>query len=119
MPTWAAPFETSADLGFHFVPALLLTLDLLLLSPPWPTTTVASVRTLVTSTAFAFAYWFWVELCYAHNGFYPYPIFEALSTPWRVVLFAFSGCLMTASAFGLRAAYGWVNGVEMGKVKGL
>ena len=119
MPTWAPPLETSADLGFHFVPVLLLTLDLLLLSPPWPTTTVASVRTLVISIAFAFAYWFWVELCYAHNGFYPYPIFAALNTPWRVVLFAFSGCLMTASAFGLRAAYGWVNGVEMGKVKGL
>ncbi|OCL01593.1 hypothetical protein AOQ84DRAFT_218076 [Glonium stellatum] len=117
MPTWAPPLETSADLGFHFAPAFLLTLDLLLLSPPWPSSTLASAKTLVISTAFAFAYWFWVELCYTHNGFYPYPLFTALSTPWRVALFAFSGVLMTASAFGLRATYGWVNGVEMRKAK--
>jgi len=80
---------------------------------------LASAQTIVTSTALAFAYWFWVELCYSHNGFYPYPLFAALNTPQRIGLFAFSGGLMSASAFGLRAAYGWVNGVEMtGKGKG-
>ncbi|OCK82733.1 hypothetical protein K432DRAFT_380136 [Lepidopterella palustris CBS 459.81] len=118
MPAWAPPLIPLADLGFHFNPSFLLAFDFIFLSPPWPTTAMASVRTLVISTLVAFTYWFWIELCYSHNGFYPYPIFSMLDTKWRIMLFAFSGCLMTGSAFGLRSLYGWVNGYDIEKVKG-
>ena len=103
------------DLCFHLFPAVLLTADALLLSPPWPTTPInpqAPLITLVSSTTLAFAYWFWIELCYARNGFYPYPIFELLSTVQRVGLFAVSGITMWFVGAGLRALYAWVNGLE-------
>jgi hypothetical protein len=77
-----------ADLGFHrtdilpthipevgltatVFPSLLLSLDALFLSPPWPTTPVnprASLLSLISSIGIAFLYWFWIELCYSRNG---------------------------------------------------
>lgn len=103
------------DLTFHFFPALVLTLDTTLLSPPWPSSPMnpnAPLIMLVTSTAIAFSYWWWIELCFAHNGFYPYPLFELLTTTQRVGLFAMSGATMWVVGGGLRALYAWVNGYE-------
>lgn len=103
------------DLGFHLVPAIVLILDNLLLSPPWPslpTNPQAPFIMLVSSTVIAFAYWYWIELCYSHNGFYPYPIFGILTTVQRVGLFAISGATMWAVGGALRAVYAYINGFE-------
>lgn len=54
-----------ADVGFHAMPAILLTIDLLLLSPPW---TINALPALGLSSALAVAYWAWVEQCYKYNG---------------------------------------------------
>lgn len=105
----------SADIGFHLTPAVLLSFDNLFLSPPWPTAPInplASMITLVMSTVIAFLYWFWIELCYSHNGFYPYPIFALLTTPQRIGLFAASGITMWAAGSALRWLYRVLNGVE-------
>ena len=53
------------DMGFHLAPAVLLSLDLVLLSPPW---TIPAYGIMAISTVIAFAYWYWVELCFSHNG---------------------------------------------------
>lgn len=53
------------DMGFHLAPAVFLTLDLILFSPPW---TIPAYGTMALSTVLAFAYWYWVELCFSHNG---------------------------------------------------
>lgn len=103
------------DLGFHLIPAIVLTLDNLFLSPPWPsmpTNPQAPMIMLVTSTAIAFAYWCWIELCYSYNGFYPYPIFSILSTVQRIGLFALSGAAMWAMGGALRASFAYINGFE-------
>jgi hypothetical protein len=103
------------DLTFHFFPALLLTLDTLLLSPPWPSSPMnpnAPLISLVTSTAIAFLYWWWIEVCYSYNGFYPYPVFALLTTAQRIGLFAMSGATMWVVGGALRAAYAWTNGFE-------
>ncbi|CAO2648997.1 Nn.00g099460.m01.CDS01 [Neocucurbitaria sp. VM-36] len=103
------------DLGFHLVPAVVLTLDAILLSPPWPTMPMnpqAPMIMLVASTSIAFVYWWWIELCYSHNGYYPYPLFEMLTTLQRVGLFALSGTTMWVVGGALRALYAWVNGYE-------
>ncbi|KAF5025292.1 hypothetical protein F66182_2625 [Fusarium sp. NRRL 66182] len=97
------------DIGFHLAPAVLLTLDLVLLSPPW---TIPTYAVMAISTVVAFAYWYWVELCFSHNGWYPYPLFELLSTSQRVMLFTFSASLVTISSSFLKWAYGRVNGYE-------
>jgi hypothetical protein len=54
-----------ADIGFHLVPAVVLTVDLLFLSPPW---TIHAFPAMGLSSMLAFAYWGWVEHCYKHNG---------------------------------------------------
>lgn len=53
------------DVGFHLAPAVFLTLDLILFSPPW---TISAYGIMTLSTVLAFAYWYWVELCFSHNG---------------------------------------------------
>ncbi len=53
------------DLGFHGVPAILLAIDLLLLSPPW---TMRAHDSMGLSMVLAFVYWGWVEYCFSHNG---------------------------------------------------
>ncbi|XP_014561577.1 hypothetical protein COCVIDRAFT_86450 [Bipolaris victoriae FI3] len=103
------------DIGFHLVPAVVLTVDSLLLSPPWPTTPMnesAPMITLALSTIVAFSYWIWIEICYSQNGFYPYPIFQLLTTTQRVGLFVVSGVIMWVVGGGLRIAYAKVNGYE-------
>ncbi|KAF2280698.1 uncharacterized protein EI97DRAFT_428804 [Westerdykella ornata] len=105
----------SIDCAFHLFPALLLALDALLLSPPWPTTPThprAPLITLGLTTGFAVAYWIWLEVCYARNGWYPYPILELLTVGQRVGLFAGAAAGMGAVGMGLRVWYGWINGVE-------
>lgn len=54
-----------ADIGFHLVPAVVLSVDLLLFSPPW---TIHVIPAMGLSSLIAFAYWGWVEHCYSHNG---------------------------------------------------
>ncbi|ERF75055.1 hypothetical protein EPUS_04837 [Endocarpon pusillum Z07020] len=95
------------DLGFHAVPSALLAIDLLFLSPPW---TITALPAIGVSGAIAFAYWFWLEVCYARNGFYPYPLFAILSTSQRVGLFCGSALLMAGMTVCLKRLYGRLNG---------
>lgn len=54
-----------ADVGFHAMPTILLTLDLLFLSPPW---TIRRLPAMGLSSTIAVLYWAWVEQCFKHNG---------------------------------------------------
>lgn len=53
------------DSGFHAMPAIMLSIDLILLSPPW---TIRAYGAMALSTAIAFLYWFWIEYCFSVNG---------------------------------------------------
>ncbi|KAI0172046.1 FAR-17a/AIG1-like protein [Hypoxylon sp. FL1284] len=97
------------DFGFHAAPALFLAADLLFLSPPW---TIHGYSALGLSESLAFLYWFWVEYCYSQNGWYPYPIFDILSTWQRALLFTVSATLMTGSTMLLKWTYGKINGID-------
>ncbi|KAF2090677.1 hypothetical protein K490DRAFT_34749 [Saccharata proteae CBS 121410] len=106
--------EPLADFSFHAMPAILLTIDLLYLSPPW---TLSALPALGVSSSIATAYWFWVEQCYQHNGYYPYPLFGKLETPKRILLFFGAAAIMTSSTLALKALYGVVNGVGEDRLK--
>ena len=53
------------DLGLHAMPAVMLTLDLILLSPPW---SVDTYHAMVLGLVSAFMYWVWLEYCFSRNG---------------------------------------------------
>ncbi|CAG8907459.1 unnamed protein product [Penicillium salamii] len=82
------------DLSFHATPSIVMLIDLLFLSPPW---TITVLPALMVSGTIAFGYWFWIEQCFAVNGWYPYPIFEALPTEGRIGLFTLSAVVMALS----------------------
>ena len=111
IPDWAQ-LPLPADISFHAVPSVVLTLDLLLLSPPW---TISIGRAMALSTVFAFGYWFWIEQCFKHNNFYPYPIFDIVGTTGRVGLFTLSAVVMTGSTVVLKSIYAMVNGSDKGR----
>ncbi|ATZ46433.1 hypothetical protein BCIN_01g10300 [Botrytis cinerea B05.10] len=98
-----------ADVGFHAMPAILLTIDLLFLSPPW---TINALPAMGLSSTLAVAYWAWVEQCYKYNGFYPYPLFGHLDTTQRAILFTGAALTMTGSTAVLKWLYGRVNGLQ-------
>jgi hypothetical protein len=53
----------AADIAFHLTPAVVLAIDAILLSPPWPTSPMnsqAPLLTLLSSTGVVFAYWWWI-----------------------------------------------------------
>jgi hypothetical protein len=54
-----------ADVGFHAMPSILLTIDLLFFSPPW---TIHALPAMGLSSILAISYWAWVEHCFQHNG---------------------------------------------------
>ena len=47
---------------------------------------------------------------------YPYPLFDKLSPPQRVLLFAGSAAMMTLSTSGLKMLYEGVNGKDLAVV---
>jgi len=98
------------DFGFHVIPSAALVIDLLFFSPPY---TITALPATVLAIVLTFGYWFWIELCYSHNRFYPYPIFEMLSMPYRVLLFANSSFIFFVALWGLKRLYRAVNGKEM------
>ncbi|KAG9253271.1 FAR-17a/AIG1-like protein [Emericellopsis atlantica] len=102
------------DMGFHLAPSVFLTLDLVLLSPPW---TIPAYGIMAMSTGLALSYWYWIELCFSHNGWYPYPIFGLLNTMQRALLFTFAAFLSTVSSMMLKWVYGKVNGYEGARVE--
>ncbi|KAJ5440205.1 uncharacterized protein N7458_011203 [Penicillium daleae] len=106
VPDWAV-IPLHADIGFHAVPSIVMLVDLLFLSPPW---TISALPSLGLSGTIAFGYWFWVEQCFYYNGWYPYPIFEQLSTTGRIGLFSLSAIVMALSTVTLKRLYGHVNG---------
>lgn len=110
LPEWAPVLDLKTDASFHAVPAIALTLDLLFFSPPY---SVSVIPAFGLSSCIALAYWFWVEQCYAHNGFYPYPIFDEFGEKGRVALFVGSAAVMGLSTLCLKWLYGRVNGRRM------
>jgi len=105
-PEWMDDIGLWTDFGFHAMPAIMLAVDLLFFSPPW---TLGTVPAVGISGCIAVVYWIWVELCYTHNGWYPYPLFEALSVPSRALLFGSCAVTMTASAMMLKVVYSRIN----------
>lgn len=120
-----------ADIGFHAMPSILLTIDLLLLSPPW---TIKALPAMGLSSAIAVAYWAWVEHCFQHNGLYvqifpfysqstncrhsyPYPLFEQLDIPQRVALFTGAAITMTGSTVMLKWLYAKVNSIDVDQLR--
>ncbi|KAJ3496475.1 hypothetical protein NLG97_g2630 [Lecanicillium saksenae] len=104
----------AVDIGFHFVPGLVLAFDHLVLSPPW---TISTPAVMGLSTAIAFSYWYWVELCYSKNGWYVYPIFALLDTTQRIMLFTFAGVLVTVASSSLKAVHAKLNGPTLAATK--
>jgi hypothetical protein len=98
-----------ADVGFHAMPSIFLTIDFLFLSPPW---TIHVLPAMGLSSALAVSYWAWVEQCFRHNGWYPYPLFGQLNTTQRAVLFAGAAVTMTGSTAMLKRLYSRVNGLQ-------
>src|SRR5438876_8493952 len=98
-----------SDLNFHLAPAVLLLLDLLLLSPRW---TIKPFPVFLLSSAIAVGYWYWIEHCFSHNQWYPYPLFEQLDNTGRAVLFAGSAATMGAVTLLLQKGYAILNGIE-------
>jgi hypothetical protein len=52
------------DFGFHAIPAIMLILDLIVLSPPW---SIKAYRALKLDLMLTFLYWGWVEYCFSIN----------------------------------------------------
>ncbi|KAH8901255.1 integral membrane protein [Thozetella sp. PMI_491] len=99
------------DLGFHAMPAIVMTLDLILLGPPW---TIKAHSAATLGSVFTLLYWAWIEYCFSRNGWYPYPLLMTLSVWQKSVLCAVIALLLTSSTMLLK----WVSSLGNG-AKGL
>lgn len=91
------------DLSLHALPAVLLVLDFMYLSPAWGTT---ALRSVAVDCSIAAAYLTWLEYCFSRNHWYPYPLLLVLSPEQKVLLTAVSALLMVASTTSLQ----WIHG---------
>lgn len=58
------------DLGFHAVPAIMLVLDFVFLSPSWM---ITGREALAISSGLFLSYWVWLEYCYSFNKWWSTP----------------------------------------------
>ena len=91
-----------ADCSFHLAPAIFLSIDFLLFSPPSQTALAMSVAQF---TSLGVAYYFWVEWCYQRNGFYAYPMLHHLSATGKIWLFLGATALALFGSIILSRAY--------------
>lgn len=61
----ALDIDPLLDIGFHLAPAVLLSLDFIILSPAWK---ITARGMMPLSVALALVYWCWIELCFQRNG---------------------------------------------------
>jgi len=101
------------------MPAVVLTLDLMLLSPPWSIKTDSAMT--LDSVLPCFSLNGWWDILTAQCSVvtmvdtrcrYPYPLLALLSTWQKLFLCIISAALMTGSTMVLKWVYGRVNGVE-------
>ena len=52
------------DFGFHAMPAIMLVVDFILLSPSWA---ITGCQALVMSSGLFLFYWSWLEYCFSFN----------------------------------------------------
>jgi len=97
------------DIGLHAMPAIMLTLDLILLNPPW---SIKAYGAMKLDLVLVFLYWGWIEYCFSLNGWYPYPLLALLSAWQKLLICIISAALMTGSTMVLKRIYGRVNGPE-------
>jgi hypothetical protein len=116
------------DFGFHAMPAIMLALDFMLLSPP---SSIKAYNAMTLELMLVFLYWGWIEYCFSINRWwdiltarrvlvtmvdttyrYPYPLLALLSTWQKLFLGVVCVALMTCSTMVLKWVYGRVNGVE-------
>ncbi|KUJ14111.1 uncharacterized protein LY89DRAFT_590926 [Mollisia scopiformis] len=90
------------DFGFHAIPALMLTLDLMALSPPW---SMKILNVVLLDLVLTFSYWSWIEYCFSVNGWYPYPLLGSLSVSQKLLLSIVSAALMTGSTMVLESVH--------------
>jgi len=95
------------DLGFHWTPAVVLFIDIMLLSPPWNFNMLAATA---VAASIATAYYAWLSFLHSVNGRYPYPLMELLNAQEMVLLFAGSALAMVANTFALNWVYEKLNG---------
>ena len=106
-PTVAPQLPLFADLGFHFIPTIVLMIDSLFCSPPWETHALAA---FMSFSVLAGGYWIWVEQCFSRNNFYPYPLMGLMNRDGRFLLFGFATLLCWSSFLTLRGLYRIING---------
>jgi len=87
------------DLSLHAVPALILWIDFLFLSPPFS----KKSRPWFLSILLTAGYTSWMEYCAQRNGNFPYPFFGEMDLPQRLTFYA---CAMVVNVGLFYAANG-------------
>jgi len=113
-PTVAPQLPLLADLGFHFIPTIVLMIDSLFFSPPWEAHALAA---LMSFSVLAGGYWLWVEQCFSRNNFYPYPLMGLMNREGRFLLFGFATLLCWSSFLTLRGLYRIINGEIQARIE--
>lgn len=73
------------DMGFHLFPAIFLLADSIFLTPP---VAMKRERVLAIFGVVIALYCVWVTICFRVNGYWVYPVIEALGFVERLGVFA-------------------------------
>ncbi|KAK9456622.1 FAR-17a/AIG1-like protein [Dipodascopsis uninucleata] len=101
------------DLCLHMFPAIILSCDYLLFSPPWAT---SGIGVLGLYSLIGTGYWFWIHHTFAVNKFYPYPILNKASEQQMIFIFTVSVAIYFLAFIGLRAVYSLTHPSSKGTI---
>jgi hypothetical protein len=71
------------DFGFHAMPAIMLTLDFMLLSPPW---SIQAYNTMIFDSVLVSLYWGWIEYCFSINRWWDILTAQCTLVTWLTLL---------------------------------
>ncbi|KAK9387760.1 FAR-17a/AIG1-like protein-domain-containing protein [Lipomyces mesembrius] len=102
--TFSLPVQI--DFGLHGAPAIVLLIDFLYFSPNW---TASPLAVLALYSSAGVGYWMWVHKAYSINSYFPYPLFEIVTTEQRALIFAGSIGILYGVFFALRKLHSVLN----------
>ncbi|KAK9237274.1 FAR-17a/AIG1-like protein-domain-containing protein [Lipomyces kononenkoae] len=94
------------DFGLHGAPAIVLLIDFLCFSSNW---TMSPVAVLALYFSAGVGYWAWVHKTYSINNYFPYPLFDIVTTEQRAVIFAIAISMLYVVFLALRKLHSILN----------
>ena len=108
-PELVAAFPLTADLSMHALPTILLLVEVFAFSGAFDASAATGASIYL---GYGTGYYAWMTHCAGKNGWYPYPMLDAMTEPQRAAVVYGAVALAFGAFLALKATHAKVHGIS-------